>query len=46
MFNNWFKKEKPLFTGYRFGFGGGGEAAPTAYVNGDFFEFQVWGEGS
>lgn len=46
MFNNWFKKEKPLFTGSRFGFGsGGGAAGPTAYKVGDFFEFQVWGGG-
>ena len=25
--NSWFKKEKPLFTGLHFGFGGGAEAS-------------------
>ena len=34
MFNNWYKKEKPLFTGYRFGFGaasGGGGATVSNF---------------
>ena len=34
MFNNWFKKEKPIFTGYRFGFGSGGGGGETAVTSG------------
>tara|TARA_Y100000004_G_scaffold181203_1_gene226638 strand:+ start:37 stop:1095 length:1059 start_codon:yes stop_codon:yes gene_type:complete len=46
IFNEFFKKEKPIFTGSRFGFGSSSApTGPTASVVGDFFEFQVWGGG-
>ena len=40
------KKEKPVFTGLRFGFGsGGGGGASGGPGLDEFFEFQVWGAG-
>ena len=38
--NSWFKKERPLFTGLHFGFGGGG--APTSEC--DFWNGSDWAE--